>query len=267
MNLVLDTILSTGTAIGTALAASTIAAGDSFTIRNASTVNLLAPWLYARATGGTYGQFGVMAGSMHDPTYGLQGMHAATTPFPTVPERLYKVGSRDTLVCKIADTATAGTISNLIVPVLYEGPIGLPTGQYIWPSEMEGRATGRLAVAYKTLTAGTTVGYSGAAALSAFTNQIPGGKNYALLGAVSSVVMSAITIKGPCTGNFRIAIPASLLWKQITSRWMVYLSNTYNRPLVPVINSNDFPSTVVEVVNDEQAASPIITLYLAELAS
>ena len=261
MRSVLDTILSTGTAIGTSLAATTIASGDSFTLRNASRVSILAPWLSAQAAG----FFGIMAGSMHDPTYGLQGHHAAACPFPIVPFMHYLVGSRDTLVCKASDSATSGDICNLVIPVLYEDPVGLPAGNYIFPIEKDARSTKRVATAYATHTAATTVGYGGSKALSAYTHQIPGGKNYAILGAISSLNQAAITIKGPCTGNFRIAIPGSLLYKERTAQWFVDMSFMYNRPFIPVINSNDFSSTIIETVNDENAASPVIHIYMEEL--
>lgn len=263
MGLILDTIGGFVTAPSTVETALTICTGDSLSIRNAARCYVLPAMLLSQGAG----IIRVRAASMHDPTVGLVAHHLTGAEYDLTPKRLETVGAKDSLVITNSGSATGGDLECVAVPVLYEDAAGIPQANFITPAELLVRRTGKVATAYATLTAATTGQYGGSTALSSFTHQVPGGKNYAIIGAISSVAQCCITIKGPCTGNVRIAIPGVAANRQDTSMYFIDLSNQLLRGLIPVINTNDFALTTIETLNNENAASPIVDIFLEELAS
>lgn len=260
--ILLDTITGFVTAPDTTETEITLSTGDSFQIRNAAKCHVLPIMGLFQGAGITR----VRASSMHDPTVGVVAHHLTGAEFDISPKRLNVVGARDSLVITNSGSATGGDIEVVAVPVLYEDPMGIPAGQFITPQELLIRRTGKIATAYATLTAGTAGIIAGSKALSSFTHLMPGGKNYAIVGLTTTVAQACITIKGPCTGNARIAVPGIATQRWLTSMYFVDLSNQLLRGLIPVINTNDFSLTTVECLNNENAASPIVDIYFEELA-
>src|SRR5262245_4454321 len=103
----LDTVTSTGTAINTTLAATTIASGDSLTIKNAplnTDVWLLQMWVDNQAAG----EVRIRSPKFHDNVDGIRSrvqLGVVKPLLPTgLPQRLYP---QDTEIVELAGSATA----------------------------------------------------------------------------------------------------------------------------------------------------------------
>src|SRR5436190_8661036 len=110
----LDTVTSTGTAINTTLAATTIASGDSFTVKNAplnSDILLLNAWVDNQANG----EVRIRSPKFHDNVDAIRsrvltGIVKPLLPYG-VPQKLY---AQDTEIVELAGSATAGDIESVV---------------------------------------------------------------------------------------------------------------------------------------------------------
>src|SRR5581483_2620752 len=110
----LDTVTSTGTAIGASLAATTIAAGDSFTVKNASlssNVLLLNFWTDNQVAG----QVRIRSPKLHDNVDAIRARTQIGVLKPLLPlgapQKLYP---QDTEIVELAGSAVAGDIESVV---------------------------------------------------------------------------------------------------------------------------------------------------------
>lgn len=113
--------------------------------------------------------------------------------------------------------------------------------------------------------ASATKGQWGAGvALNSSTTRLKADRDYALLGWSSDIPVTAIGIKGSDTGNLRIAGPGS--WDVAKSgSFFVDLAEKYGFPHIPVINSNNQGSTLVQIADVVASTAPTVTLFFALL--
>jgi len=259
----LDTVTSQGTAIGAALAATTIASGDSFQVKNASLTSkvwLLEVWAHNLVAG----MLRIRSPKLHDNVDAIRARVLVATldpllPFPA-PQPLYP---QDVLIHELAGSAVGGQIESIVTLLYYED---LPGQQQrlITSDQMRARKKQihgvRLAI-----TLGTTVGYNGARAINADVDQLHANTDYAVLGITSDINTAALCVRGPDTGNLRVSVPgATALW-QLTARWFEKLSDEFKMPLIPVINSANKAATLVDAVNNQAGGTCNATIWLAEL--
>lgn len=263
MGMVLDTVTSQGTAIGAALAATTIASGDSFTVRNCdlnSKVWMLSYWSHNLVAGMTR----IRSPKLHDNVDAIRARALIATLDPVLP-----LGSRqqfvpqDTMIVELAGSAVGGNIESVVQTMLYENLPNQSTRsidhQTLWARQKQIIGQ-RLAI-----TLGTTVGYNGARAVNADNDQFHANTDYALLGITSDINTAAICVRGIDTANLRVAVPGSVLLWQLTSRWFVKLSDEYKLPLIPVFNSANKAGILVDAVNNQAGGTCNATLWFAEL--
>lgn len=260
----LDTVTSTGTAIGAALAATTIAAGDSFTIKNAplnADIRLLGAWCDAQVAG----EFRIRSPKFHDNVDALRyrtqiGVLKSMIPLGAY-QRLYP---QDTEIVELAGSAVAGDIESVV--------------QQIWYSELPGqnaRLVGWDAIKDKlrnilgvrlAITLGTTAGYNGARALNADVDLLKANQDYAVLGLTTNTEAAAICLRGPDTANLRVSVPGEPDLVEDTSWWFVLLNRWYGLATIPIINSANKGATLIDAVNDENGGTANVVIHLAELA-
>ena len=269
MNTILDTICLNVTAPNTnaGFVAMTAASGDSLQLRNAAMSFLMPSFHLVNAVG----QAQIKASSMADPVNGIIISRSQVATFRGAPDVLVPISNRDTLSIGCTGSAAASHIETLVQPVFYKNPLGgLPAGNLIGKVEFNARATGRLYSAYATITSGTAGGYSGATLISNFTQNIRTGVNVALLGGnVSLAGVACITVRGPGTGNYRVAIPANSFDHDanFVDKWFLRCAEIYQDDMIPVLSTTDLIQTTVEVCGAYSSVAPVVTLYFAELSN
>lgn len=259
----LDTVTSQGTAIGSTLAATTIAPGDSFTIKNAplnSDVFLLNFWTHNLVAG----QVRIRSPKMHDNVDALRARTLVATFDPLmplgVPQRMYP---QDTEIVELAGSGTAGQIES-VVQLMYYADLPGQAGRFLTPDALKQRMRNLIGVRLA-ITLGTGTGYNGARAINGDVDLLKANTDYALLGMTSDIATAALCLRGPDTGNLRVSVPgAPTLW-QITDRWFKHLSTEYGLPLIPIINSANKGGTLIDAVNNQAGGTANVTIYLAEL--
>lgn len=257
----LDLIQGRTLAPDAALVDVTLASGDSLAIKNAPQ-NAYLLQIFTHVQGA--GFLRIASPRMHDAAVGLRFRTRVADPIPLLPPPyLQPLYAQDTLEAQLSGSAVAGDIENMVLQIYYPS---LPGSDGVFSDVMTIRQRMRnLYTQQVNLTAGTAGGYSGARAINADFDRMKANTDYALLGGVSDVTQLVITVRSPDTGNLRIAFPANSAKREITKNYFACISDKYGLPLIPIFNSANKGATTVETVNNENAASPIVTLFFAEL--
>ncbi len=267
----IDTVTSTGTAIGASLAATTIAPGDTFQVKNLNG-NSAAWMLNCWAKNQAAGEVRIRSPKMHDNVDNLRNRVQSGLVFPLMPlgvrQRLF---GQDVMVVELAGSAVGGQIEDVVQMLYYEDLQGQAQRLIDVPTLLQRMSladggqnvlTARLAI-----TCATTAGYGGALALNANADLLKANTDYAVLGMDSDLRVAAITIKGPDTGNLRIPVPGELTIQHIWPEWFRRLSLAFGMPLIPVINSANKGATFIETVSDQAGGTANVRVYLAQLKS
>lgn len=260
----LDTVTSTGTAIGAALAASTVAAGDSFQVKNAAPntdIHLLQVWSDHQVAG----EVRVRSPKMHDNVDAMRYRAQIGVIKPLLPvgapQRLY---SQDVEIVELSGSAVAGDIESVVQQIYYADLPGQSARLQTWDqirSKIRNIVGVRLAI-----TLGATVGYNGARAINADVDLLKANQDYAVLGMTTNTECAAVCLRGPDTANLRVAVPGEPDLTEDTAWWFRWLSMHYNLPTITVINSANKGGTLIDCVNDENGGTANIVIHLAELA-
>ncbi|HEV3059067.1 MAG TPA: hypothetical protein VGY48_12525 [Vicinamibacterales bacterium] len=259
----MDTITSQGTAIGAALAATTVASGDSFQVKNAaltSDVWMLNFWTHNLVAG----MVRIRSPKMHDNVDALRARTLIATLDPLLPlGTKHKFIPQDTMIVELAGSAVGGNIES-VVQLMYYADLPGQAGRFIDHAALWARQKSIIGVRLA-ITLGTTVGYNGARAINGDVDQLHANTDYAVLGMTSDINTAALCLRGPDTGNLRASVPGSVSLWQLVDRWFVKLSDEYKMPLIPVINSANKGATLIDAVNNQAGGTANVTIYLAEL--
>jgi hypothetical protein len=259
----LDTVTSTGTAIGATLAATTIASGDSFTVKNApltSDVFLVQFWTDNQVAG----QVRIRSPKFHDNVDAIRsraqiGVLKGLLPMGAM-QRLYP---QDTEIVELAGSAVGGDIESVVQQIYYADLPGQSARLFNWDQirpKIQHILGVRLAI-----TLGTTAGYNGARAINADVDLLQANQDYAVLGMTTDVETAAVCLRGPDTGNLRVSVPGEPDLTEDTAWWFKLLSQWTGLSLIPVINSANKGATLVDCVNDENGGTANVTIWLAML--
>ena len=102
-------------------------------------------------------------------------------------------------------------------------------------------------------------------ALNSVTNLLHANTDYAVLGFTSQTPIAAVGLSGVDTGNLRVGGPV-LAAPEHDAYLFADLSDKYNTPLIPVINSNNAGAINIQAAHTASAAKAIDVL-LAELGT
>jgi hypothetical protein len=262
----LDTVTSTGTAIGATLAATTINSGDSFTIKNASLstdVWLLNFW----ADNQVAGQVRIRSPKLHDNTDAIRSRVLVNSLDPLLPwgfpQRLYP---QDTEVVELAGSAVAGQIESVTQAIYYADLPG-QAARFLTPdtvlSKLKNFFGNRIAI-----TLGTTAAYAGSRAINGDQDLLKANTDYVVFGMTTDLRVASICLKGPDTSNLRVSVPggANVLGSmRYPADWFRWLSLGYRLALMPVINSANKGATQIDCMADQAGGTANVTLWLGEL--
>lgn len=251
------------TAPSTTLTAWTMASGDTLAVRNfrdGTQAHLLNFWCDNQAAGSIQ----VKSPLFHDDVTGIQANIVASEVYPLMPQfigqRLY---SQDTLSVKQSGSATASDIESGTLCLYYDDLAGADA-KLMSPAEIMPRIVSVM-TAYNTLSLGTAGGYSGEETIIAEINNWKANRDYALLGYVVSAECCTIGYRGNATSNLRVGGPGNETQKDLTSNWFIYLSQMTGKPCIPVFNTADNASILIDGVQDENGTDVTVTSYFALL--
>lgn len=261
--MIIETITGSVTAAGTTFTGLTMWDRDSKTIRAYKTgqARLLDVVSFTQATG----QLRIASPNMHDPTNGIRMQHTSADPTPLIPKGIFfqTFNPQEILTLEATGSATGGDIENHSLTIQYDDVPGLD-GRYIDELTLA-QATEELVGVQVDLTAATTAAYGTAAAINSTVDNFIANRAYAVLGITSTVSQGMITIQGAETGNVRVGVPANVSKKEIGANYFVDLSRKTGFACIPVFNSANKANFLLQSTNNENAASPKVTVYLALL--
>jgi len=253
---------TSGGGADTVFSATTIAPGDSFTVRSfgqpaqAQLVRVM-----AQAEAGS--AWRVRSPMLHDNVTGLQFFDAQFPASQLYPSYISQgLQPQDTLLGEILVNAAA-TTDTVALGIEYSD---LPGAAARLHSPAEILPLVRSIKTMRVTMAGVfTAGSWLDTAFTTTEDLLHANTDYAVLGWVADVAHTAIGIRGIDTSNLRICGPG-VLDTHVTSEYFVWFSQMQQDPHIPVINSANKNSTFVSVYNRSTPVGTNVTLLLAELA-
>lgn len=251
------------TAPSTTPTAWTMAAGNSLTVRNASPnsgIFLINLW----AANQVAGVLRVRSPQLHDNVQGMRFEVGVSNVKPLFPVGVKQgLQAQDTLIAEQSGSGVTADIESGSLLIYYDDLPGI-NGRFISASELENSVKSIVSV-QNTLSSGTSGGYSGEEAITAETDLLHANTDYALLGMTNIVECCTIRYRGTDFGNLGVGIPGADLSPEITSNFFLHLSKQLNIPCIPVFNSANKDSILLDCLQDEDGGDPIVTTILAEL--
>lgn len=236
--------------------------GDTTTIRNvvgASKARVMAFITEADAAGN---KFRITSPLLHDNVTGLTWVAPENPSQFLVPEYAgIEVQPLDTLTvngqCGAATTITA------VLVVSYDDILGTDADLYRW-GDISGDI--KYIKAIEVDLAAIAVGAWTDTSLTNTEDQLHANKSYAVLGYSVSPAVTAVGIKGLCTGNLRMAGPGFPGTISL-SDYFVEMSEYHQMPYIPVFQSNDRKAVFVSAANTAAlgAGAAKVSLIVAEL--
>lgn len=255
-----ESIAFTVTAPGAAGAAAAAVAGDSLTIKNSKMPRICQLWVDSQAAGFVQVTFP----TAHDTTRGWRASVAASEVTPRMVMGLpMPITPQETMSVTVAGSATAGDVENGVLLIGYDELPGIAQRLVTW-SEVQRRMEKLTTIQFTIdVTAGGS--WNGSELISADSDLLQANRDYAVLGVEFQTECAAVSIKGPDTGNLRMAVPGSLEFADLSNQWFAVLSRALGEATIPVINSANKSSTFLEALQDENVADVTATLMLALL--
>jgi hypothetical protein len=241
----------------------TMATNNSLTLRNstfAKKVQLLAAWCQNQVAG----TLSIRSPKMHDNVQGIRS-RITTTVMPLFPlgypQNMYP---QDTLTVQQTGSAVGGQIESGSMLVYYEDLPGA-NARFITPDVVAKRGV-QLLGQETTITTGAGGGYTGQEAINAQFDNFVANTDYALVGYETNVQCCSVRILGNDTSNMGIGGPGEPTLRDVTCHWFDMLSTEYGLPLIPVFNSANKSSILVDALQSQAAAAVIATWYFVQLA-
>lgn len=205
-------------------------------------------------------QFGLRLQHTFNPTVSAAG---GVTQFLLPPQLDIPIYSTDALSVQVNAPAAAGN-ADVVMQQYYEDVPG--TGQRLanW-SQIEGLIIRTLGIEV-TVTPGTTGQYGTAVAMNANDDRLRADTDYALLGYSTDLLGGVFGIKGPDTGFFRVPMPCSFDARN-TAGYFVFQDSLRSTPHIPIINSNNKGTTLVDGIAANNPGATKVSLVLAELSA
>lgn len=134
------------------------------------------------------------------------------------------------------------------------------------PATVDAFFKSRVGIRVTATASGTAGAYGAQVAFNATDPRLHANTWYAIEGINVQTPVHAVTIIGPDFGGQRLGIPAGSI--QIgSSSWFFDQAVKWGKPLIPVFNSNNAASTLVQVVDSVASTSPQIDFQLVELSA
>ena len=264
MGRVMEIVTGFVTAPDTTFTALTMAAQNSLTVRNTAIeadIKLLNAWVDSQGAG----LMRIKSPQFHDNVQGLRLRHIASQVLPLLPASIpQKLVTQDTLVVELTGSATGGDIETACLLTVYDDLPGI-SGTYITAAELKERMVDLVTVE-NTIALGTSGGYSGDEAIDAEYDLLHVNKSYAILGYQVSAECACIRYRGSDFSPLGLGGPGNESFPHITTDWFVKLSEMHGEALIPVFDSANKGSVLIDGAQDENGTDVTVQTFLAELS-
>lgn len=251
------------TAPSTALTALTMMSGNSLTVRNCAPdqdVSLIGAWQRNQAAG----TLRIRSPLLHDNVQGMRFSATVDAPRQLIPAPgKQKLKPQDSLIVELSGSATAGDIEQAFLLVSY-GDLPGVEGRFLTAEEFY-QVNCQLVTVENTLATGTGGGWSGEEAINAEYSLLRANTDYALLGYVLSANCGAVRWRGTDIGNLGVGGPGDSVNRHMTAKWFLGLAEVTGMPLIPVINSANLASVLIDAATDENGTDVTVHTILAQL--
>jgi hypothetical protein len=255
-------------AASTGAQAMTAGSGQTFTIR--ATANGSAPvTLEALFTDfQDAGDARVRSPRMHDDVNGIRVAAPAGVAEVGLNEGFQNpLYSQDTLTVEgyFTSAPTAGHISIIGMQVYYNDVPGIAANNRSWAEVLPNIV--QYLVVPVSPTGSTTAGQWGTGvAINSTVDVFKANTLYALIGYVTTAVNGLWAIQGVDTGNLLVGGPMgnSIIDQR---RFFVWMDQVSGKPSIPVINSQNKATTLVQCAGQAASATPEISLCFAQLSA
>jgi hypothetical protein len=262
----LEVISGFATNPGATLTTLTMATGDSATIRGTDTDKktwLLSTWAF----NATAGELRITSPRLHDQSQGIRNRVTAANTLPLVPghaarsfaQRLY---AQDNLTIQLSGGGAELDCASLLIG--YDDLAGV-AGRFIDIPTLKKMGI-NIVTAEVTITAVATGQYGGAVAINSSFDNLIANTDYAILGGLTDTRGNTIGVRGVDLGNLRVGFPAEPSVRDETSNWFMQLSDAFNAPYIPVINSANKAGVLIDVETNGAGGTFIVNLELVQLA-
>lgn len=255
----IDTVLCSVTN-QVALAAVTVANGDTLSVRNFAQPNQA--FLENITLKGGQAVIGrVLSPYLHDTTRGITVTSAQAPTLRTLPRQAAQsLSAQDTL----GVTCTSGGANSSILALHnYYTDLGASDARlYNW-GDISG-LIGQIKPLEVDAAASATIGQWADTLITATETLLKANTDYAVLGYTVDVACAVIAVKGQDTGSLRIGAPGTPL-QDVTAEYFVEQSIQTGRAHIPVINAANAGNTSVSVGDNAASTAVKVQLILAEL--
>ena len=256
---------------GGAFEALAAATNESLSIRwlgSGTTCELIDAW---GADSATKCQFSIRSPLLHDNVRGIRFGHMANPTlsansgkpqFYLSPYWTQPYDPTDTLTIEANGTAADRVVFSQLLRYEVPGPLG---ARLLSHTEVQARLRNLVGILVAP-TGAATGDFGTGVALNSSDDRLKANTDYALIGATSDLMYTTCALFGPDTGNLSVSWPGS--WQEdIQAGYFFELSRQLQKPMIPVINSNNKGVTFIKIADAGGAISPNIVLQFAELAS
>lgn len=263
MGQAIEIVVGRTTAPGAVITGLTVNSGNSYTVRYAregSEILLLSTWAKNQAAG----IMRVRSPLMHDNVQGIRHRIVLGNVFPRVPyQRLQRLNSQDQLAVELSGSAVAGDVEIGGLLLWYEDLIGTE-GRFISSDELDARAEDLVTV--EAACVGIASGdYGASVGITAAFDTLRANTDYAVVGYQVDALCGAVRLRSADFGNLGIGGPGLAAEPKLTSSWFVAIASSIKKAAIPVFNSANKGSVLVDVVSDENVGTFNVNWLLCQL--
>jgi len=251
---------------GSTITTVTMATTNSATVRGTDTSK--GTWLLSTmAFNATAGELRITSPRLHDQAQGIRNRVTAALAVPLTPghanaafaQRLY---AQDNLTIQIS--GGGGELDNAALLIGYDDLAGI-AGRFIDHATLK-KAGVNILTAEVTVTAVATGNWGGAVAINSSLDTLIANTDYAIVGFMTDTRGCAVGITAVDFGNLRVGGPCEPSIRDQTQNWFQQLADAFNAPYIPVFNSANKTTTLIDVNTNGAGGTYIINLELVQLA-
>ncbi len=266
MGRAIEVVVGFATNPGATLTTVTASTATSFTIRGTDTEKKT--WLLsAFAFNATAGELRITSPRLHDQAQGIRNRITAALVTPVIggpigagyAQRLY---AQDGLTVQLS--GGGAEIDSVALLIAYDDLTGV-AGRFIDQATLK-KAGQNLVTVEVTVTAVLTGNFGGSVAINSTFDNLIANTDYAILGGMTDTRGTAVGIIGVDLGNIKLGFPAEPSLRNETNNWFEMLSDAFNAPYIPVINSANKAATNIDVATNGAGGTYIVNLQLVQLA-
>jgi hypothetical protein len=244
----------------------TMASGNSATVRGTDTTKgtwLLSSWGFCA----TAGELRITSPRLHDQAQGIRNRVTAALSVPLTPgfnnagyaQRLY---AQDNLTIQVSGGAAELDCASLLIG--YDDLAGI-AGRFIDQPTLKKHGI-NIVTSEVSVTAVATGNWGGAVAVNSSFDTLIANTDYAVIGAMTDTRGTSIGITAVDFGNLRVGVPCEPSMRYLTQNWFQSLAIAFNAPYIPVFNSANKTTTLVDVETNGAGGTYTINLELVQLA-